>query len=70
MLQQAIIALLVVGAAGYVAWTFMPLPRRQRLLDALAAHGILVQAAAKHRARLAAPGCGNCGAAGEHRRDR
>ena len=56
MLQQAIIALLVVGAAGYVAWTFMPLPRRQRLLDALAAHGILVQAAAKHRARLAAPG--------------
>ena len=40
--------------------------RRQRLLDALAAHGVLVRAAARHRARLATPGCGNCAAAGEH----
>jgi hypothetical protein len=64
--QQIVIALLVVSAAGYVVWTFLPMMRRQRLLDALAAHGVLVRAAAQHRARLATPGCGNCAAAGEH----
>jgi hypothetical protein len=66
MAQQVIIALLVVFCAGYVLWTFLPMMRRQRLLDALAAHGVLVRAAARHRARLATPGCGNCAAAGEH----
>jgi hypothetical protein len=66
MWQQLIIALLVVSAAGYVAWTFLTMTRRQRLLDALAAHGILARAAARHRARLSIPGCGNCAAAGEH----
>lgn len=66
MWQQVVIALLVVSAAGYVVWTFLPMLRRQRLLDALAAHGVLVRAAAQHRARLATPGCGNCAAAGEH----
>jgi hypothetical protein len=66
MWQQIIIALLVVFAAGYVAWTFMPMMRRPRHLEALAAHGVLVRAAAQHRARLATPGCGNCAAAGEH----
>jgi hypothetical protein len=64
--QQIIIALLVVSAAGYVVWTFLSMARRQRLLDALAAHGVLVRAAASHRARLATPGCSNCPAAGEH----
>jgi hypothetical protein len=66
MWQQVIIVLLVVFAAGYVAWTFLPMMRRQHLLDALAAHGVLVRAAAQHRARLATPGCGNCAAAGDH----
>ncbi len=66
MWQQLVIALLVVSAAGYVVWTFLPMMRRQRLLDALAAHGMLVRVAARHRARLATPGCGNCAAAGEH----
>lgn len=64
MLQQAIIVLLVLAAAIYVAWTFMSMSRRQRVLDALASHGVLVRAAANHRARLATPGCSNC-AAGE-----
>jgi len=66
MWQQVIIALLVAFAAGYVVWTFLPMMRRQRLLDALAAHGVLVRVAARHRARLSTPGCGNCAAAGEH----
>ena len=66
MWQQIMIALLVVFAAGYVLWTFLPMMRRQRLLDALAARGVLVRAAAQHRARLAMPGCSNCAAAGEH----
>jgi hypothetical protein len=65
MWQQLIIALLVVSAAGYVVWTFLPMMRRQRLLDALAAHGVLAGAAARHRARLATPGCGNCAASSE-----
>ena len=60
MWQQLIIALLVSFAAGYVIWTFMSMRARQRLLDALAARGLWVKAAARHRARLATPGCGNC----------
>ena len=66
MWQQLVMALLVVAAAGYVVWTFLPMMRRQRLLDALAAHGLLTRTAARHRARLATPGCGNCAASGEH----
>jgi len=66
MWQQIIMALLVLAAAGYVVWTFLSMTRRQRLLDALAGHGVLVQAAARHRARLATPGCSNCAASGQH----
>ena len=66
MLQQLLIALLVLFAAGYVAWSFMPMSRRQWLLDALAARGVAARAAAAHRKRLATPGCGNCAAAAEH----
>ena len=66
MWQQLIIVLVVLFATGYVVWTFLPMMRRQRLLDALAAHGVLVRAAAQHRARLATPGCSNCSAAAEH----
>jgi hypothetical protein len=66
MWQQLVIAVLVVAAAGYVTWTFLPMMRRQRLLDALAARGVLVQAAVQHRARLAAPGCSNCAGAEQH----
>jgi hypothetical protein len=66
MWQQIIIALLVVSAAGYVVWSFLSMARRQRLLDALAAHGVLVRAAASHRARLATPGCSNCSGPGTH----
>ena len=66
MLQQLIIAILVVCAAGYVAWSFMPMMRRQWLLDLLAARGIARGWAESHRKRLAMPGCGNCAAASEH----
>jgi hypothetical protein len=66
MLQQLIIAVLVLFAGGYVVWSFMPMQRRQWLLDILAARGLAVRAAATHRKRLATPGCGNCAAAGEH----
>ena len=66
MLQQLIIGVLVLLAAGYVVWSFMPMQRRQWLLDALAARGLAVRAAAEHRKRLATPGCGNCAAADEH----
>jgi hypothetical protein len=66
MLQQLIIAVLVLFAGGYVVWSFMPMQRRQWLLDILAARGVAVRAAARHRKRLATPGCGNCAAAGEH----
>jgi len=69
LVQQAVIALAVLIAAGYVLWSFMPMQRRQRLLDALAAHGIAVRAAAAHRRRLATPGCGNCSTAGEQVRE-
>ncbi|MGH8232021.1 MAG: hypothetical protein ACRESY_09390 [Steroidobacteraceae bacterium] len=63
MWQQPIIAIVVVFAAGYVIWSFLPMRRRQRLLDALAEHGLLQRLAVRHRARLATPGCGNCAAA-------
>jgi hypothetical protein len=66
MWQQIIMALLVLSASGYVVWTFLSMTRRQRLLDALAGHGVLVQAAARHRARLVIPGCSNCAAAEQH----
>jgi hypothetical protein len=66
MLQQLIIAILVLCAAGYVAWSFMPMTRRQWLLDLLAGRGIARGWAEAHRKRLATPGCGNCAAAGEH----
>ncbi len=66
MWQQIAMALLVASATGYVVWTFLSMTRRQALLDALAGHGVLVQAAARHRARLAVPGCSNCAAAGQH----
>jgi len=67
MLQQLIIGVLVLLAAGYVVWSFMPMQRRQWLLDALAARGLAVRAAAEHRKRLATPGCGNCAAADEQK---
>jgi hypothetical protein len=66
MLQQLIIAIVVLFAGGYVAWSFMPMARRQWLLDLLAAHGIARGWADSHRKRLATPGCGNCAAADEH----
>jgi hypothetical protein len=66
MLQQLIIAGLVLLAAAYVVWSFMPMSRRQWLLDHLAARGIAAHAAAAHRKRLATPGCGNCAASGDH----
>ncbi len=69
LLQQAVIALAVLIAAGYVLWSFLPMQRRQWLLDVLAARGIAVRAAAAHRRRLAMPGCGNCPAADEQVRE-
>jgi len=66
LLQECIIGVLVAAAGCYVLWSFMPMQRRQWLLDRLAAHGIAVRAAAAHRQRLVTPGCGNCAAAGEH----
>ena len=66
MLQQLIIGAAVLVAAAYVVWSFMSMHRRQWLLDGLARHGLLVRWAAKHRARLATPGCGICSAAAEH----
>jgi hypothetical protein len=66
MMQPLIIALAVAVSVAYLIWSFSPLSRRQRWLDALAAHGLLVRAAARHRARLGAPGCANCAAAGSH----
>jgi hypothetical protein len=63
MWQQAMIALLVASAALYVAWTFMSMRSRQTLLDRLAAGGILTGYAARHRSRMATPGCSNCSAA-------
>ena len=60
MLQWIVMATVVLFAAGYVVWTFLPLRRRQGLLDALASHGVLKAAAARHRAQMATPGCSHC----------
>jgi hypothetical protein len=60
MLQWIVIAVVVLLAAGYVVWTFLPLRQRQGLLDALAARGLLKATAARHRAQLATPGCAHC----------
>jgi hypothetical protein len=65
MWQQALIVPVVLAASGYVTWTFASMQLRQRLLDALAARGILVNVARRHRARLSVPGCSNCSANGE-----
>jgi len=65
MWQQCMMALLVAFAAGYVVWTFLSLGARQRLLDVMAARGVLVGFAARHRARLALPGCSHCASAGD-----
>jgi len=65
-MQQLIVALAVTVSAAYMVWSFSAPTRRQRWLDALAGHGLLVRMAARHRARLGAPGCGNCAAAGTH----
>jgi hypothetical protein len=65
MLQQIVIALIVLAAACYVVWTFLTMARRQRLLDWLAARGVARRAAAAHRARLATPGCSNCAGGAE-----
>jgi len=62
MLQEALIALIVLVASVYVVWTFMPPTRRQALLDRLASMGLLRQLAARHRARLGASGCAHCSA--------
>jgi hypothetical protein len=66
MWQQVVIGVAVVLAAGYVVWTFLSLRMRQRLLDGLAARGIMTGYAAAHRARLNIPGCSNCSAAEAH----
>ncbi len=66
MMQEFIVALAVAVSTAYMIWSFTPPARRQRWLDALAGRGLLVRAAARHRARLATPGCGNCAAAGTH----
>ena len=66
MLQQVVIGVLVLSAGGYVVWSFMSMGARQWLLDALAARGVAVRAAAEHRKRLATPGCSNCSAADQH----
>jgi hypothetical protein len=67
MWQQWMIALLVVLAAGYVIWTFLSLRARQGLLDMMAARGVLVGFAARHRARMTLPGCSHCSAGGNAR---
>jgi hypothetical protein len=64
MWQQPAIALIALIAAGYVLWTVLPLPRRQAFLDACARRGVLRRRAERHRARLAAPGCGRCAGTG------
>jgi hypothetical protein len=70
MLQQVFIALIVMAAAAYVVWTFLPMATRQRWLDRLAARGIAARAAAAHRRRLATPGCSNCAGAGDELKPR
>jgi hypothetical protein len=66
MWQWVVIGLIVLAAAGYVAWSFLSPRARQRLLDGLAARGWLVERASAHRARLTSPGCSNCSAVAEH----
>jgi hypothetical protein len=63
MLQRMLILVVVLFATGYVVWTVLPLRQRQALLDALAARGMLRGVAARHRARLATPGCAHCSSA-------
>lgn len=60
MLQWIVVSLVVPFATGYVVWIFLPLARRQAMLDTLAARGLLRGAASRHRARLATPGCSHC----------
>lgn len=60
MLQWIVMVAVVLLATGYVVWTFLPLRQRQALLDALAARGLMRATAARHRARLATPGCSHC----------
>ena len=60
MLQRIVMIAVVLFAAGYVVWTFLPLRQRQVLLDMLAARGVLRGAAARHRVQMAAPGCSHC----------
>ncbi len=62
VMQQTLIVVLVAAAGGYVVWSFLSIARRQQLLDALAARGLLREVAARHRAVPGASGCGNCGA--------
>ncbi|HWW21320.1 MAG TPA: hypothetical protein VNZ06_10980 [Steroidobacteraceae bacterium] len=62
MWQQLLIGLVVLAAAGYVTWSFLSMPTRQRVLDALAKRGLLIEVSRRHRARLSAPGCSNCAA--------
>jgi hypothetical protein len=66
MWQQVVIGVAVVFAAGYVVWTFLSMRMRQRLLDVLAARGIMSRYAAAHRDRLKLPGCSNCSAGEAH----
>jgi hypothetical protein len=67
MWQQVLIGLIVLAAAVYVAWTFLSVRSRQRLLDALAARGFLVERARSHRARMNAGACGHCSSASGER---
>ncbi len=60
MLQWIVMVAVVLSAAGYVVWTFLPLRQRQALLDALAGRGLMKAAAARHRAQMATPGCSHC----------
>ena len=60
MVQWIVMVAVVLFAAGYVVWTFLPLRRRQVLLDGLAARGLMKAAAARHRAQMATPGCSHC----------
>jgi|HubBroStandDraft_1064217.scaffolds.fasta_scaffold41884_2 hypothetical protein len=67
MWQDVLIGLIVLVAAAYVAWTFLSPRSRQRLLDALAARGLLVERARIYRARMNAGACGHCSSAGDER---
>jgi hypothetical protein len=62
MWQSLLMAGVVVCATAYVVWTFLPMARRQQLLDVLARLGLFRAAAARHRARLTASGCAACSA--------